>query len=292
MDHMVRASAANGMIRAFAVSARDVVEEARSAHNTFPVATAALGRLLCAALMMGDMLKSSGDLITLRIDGDGPLEGMIVTADPDGNVKGYVRNTDVIVPGRPDGHLNVGAAVGRGTLTVIRDMGLKDPYIGQVELHSGEIADDLTYYFAESEQVPSSVGLGVLLSRENMVEHAGGFIVQLMPGAEEEVISRLEKNIADLPCVTELLKEGMGPEEMLGRVLSGFDVDITADKKVYFKCSCSRERVERALMLIGDKELNELILEGKDIELKCEFCNKSYDFSLEDLKRIEEEIKK
>ena len=287
-DYMVRAAAANGQIRAFAVTAQGVVEEARKAHNTFPVATAALGRLMCASLMMGDMLKSEKDLITVRVDGDGPLGGIVVTADNSGNVKGYVKNTDVIVPAREDKHLNVGAAVGNGTLTVIRDMGLKEPYVGQVELHSGEIADDLTYYFAESEQVPSSVGLGVLLSKENTVRHAGGFIVQLMPGAEEGVISRLEQNIAELPYVTELLQRGLDPEGILKEVLYGFDIDMNGRNEVRFHCNCSRDRVERALMLLGKKELDEIIADGETIELKCEFCNKAYNFSINDLKKIRE----
>ena len=291
-DYMVRASAAGGQIRAFAVTARGVAEEARKAHNTFPVATAALGRLMCAALMMGDMLKSEKDLITVRVDGDGPLGGIVVTADNSGNVKGYVKNTDVIVPARPDKHLNVGAAVGNGTLTVIRDMGLKEPYVGQVALHSGEIADDLTYYYAESEQVPSSVGLGVLMSKENTVRHAGGFIVQLMPGAEENVISRLEQNIAGLPYVTELLQRGLNPEGMLKEVLYGFDVDMNGRREVHFHCNCSRERVERALMLLPQKELDEIISDGETIELKCEFCNKGYDFSINDLKKIRETVEK
>ena len=287
-DYMVRAAAAKGQIRAFAVTAQGVVEEARKAHNTFPVATAALGRLMCASLMMGDMLKSEKDLITVRVDGDGPLGGIVVTADNSGNVKGYVKNTDVIVPAREDKHLNVGAAVGNGTLTVIRDMGLKEPYVGQVELHSGEIADDLTYYFAESEQVPSSVGLGVLLSKENTVRHAGGFIVQLMPGAEEGVISRLEQNIAGLPYVTELLQRGLDPEGILKEVLYGFDIDMNGQSEVHFNCNCSRDRVERALMLLGKKELDEIIADGETIELKCEFCNKAYNFSINDLKKIRE----
>ena len=285
-DYMVRAHAADGQIRAFAITGKNLVEEARRAHNTFPVATAALGRLMCASLMMGDMLKSEKDLITVRIDGDGPLGGIVVTADNSGNVKGYVKNTDVIVPARPDHHLDVGTAVGQGTLTVIRDMGLKEPYVGQVALHSGEIADDLTYYYAESEQVPSSVGLGVLLSGENTVEHAGGFIVQLMPGAQESVISRLEQNIVGLPYVTELLQRGLTPEEMLKEVLYGFDVEINDTRRVRFKCGCSRDRVERALMLLGKKELDEIIADGESIELKCEFCNKGYWFNIVDLKRI------
>ena len=291
MDYMVRASAAGGQIRAFAVTGRGVVEKARAAHNTFPVATAALGRLLCAALMMGDMLKSEKDLITIRVDGDGPLGGIVVTADNAGHVKGYTKNTDVIVPARPDKHLNVGAAVGNGTLTVIRDMGLKEPYVGQVALHSGEIDDDLTYYFAESEQVPSSVGLGVLMSAENTVECAGGFIVQLMPGAEENVISRLEQNIAALPYVTELLKRGLDPEGILKEVLQGFEVSMNGTREVSFSCNCSRERVERALILLGKKELDDIIADGETIELKCEFCSRGYDFSIDDLKRIREMAK-
>lgn len=194
-DYMIRAVAANAQIRAFAVTARDLTETARKAHNTSPIATAALGRAMSGALMMADMLKGPRDLLTIQIDGDGPLQGLVVTADNQGHVKGYVKNTNVILPPNEQGHLNVGGAIGRGTLTVIRDMNLKDPYIGQIPLVTGEIAEDLTAYYAQSEQIPSSVGLGVLMNKENTVRRAGGFVVQLMPFADDEVISRLENNI-------------------------------------------------------------------------------------------------
>ncbi len=285
-DYMVRATAADNQIRAFAITARDTVEKAREAHNTFPVATAALGRLMCGALMMGDMLKGDKDLLTLKIDGDGPLEGIVVTADNKGNVKGYVKRPDVIIPARPDHHLDVGGAVGKGTLTVIRDMGMKEPYVGQVALHTGEIADDLTYYYAESEQIPSSVGLGVLMSKENHVAQAGGFVIQLMPGTGDDVITKLEENLKKMPYVTEMLEKGLSPEEMLNEILGGFEVTVNSSMPVQFKCNCSRERVEGALMLLNDVDLCEMINDGEQVELKCEFCNTSYKFSVDDLKRI------
>ncbi len=285
-DYLVRATAANAQIRAFAVRSGNTVEEARKAHHTTPVATAALGRLMSGALMMGDMLKNKEDLLTIRVDGDGPLGGILVTADREGNVKGYVKNEAVLIPNRADNHLDVGGAVGKGTLTVIRDMGLKEPYTGQIPLYSGEIADDLTYYFAESEQIPSSVALGVLVSGKGQVAQSGGFLIQLMPGAEEEVISTLENRLKGIRTITEMLSEGMGPEDMLNTVLNGLDVAFNGRQNVRFYCNCSRERVERALMLLGRKELEGMVSDGEDTELKCHFCNKAYHFSSEELKKL------
>ncbi len=285
-DYMVRATAADAFVRAFAVTTKNTAEEARKAHHTTPVATAALGRLMSGALMMGDMLKNKEDLLTIRVDGDGPLGGILVTADREGNVKGYVKNTAVIIPNREDNHLDVGGAVGKGTLTVIKDMGLKEPYTGQIPLYSGEIADDLTYYFAESEQIPSSVALGVLVSKEGSVARSGGFLIQLMPQAEEEVISMLEERLKGIKPVTEMLSEGMGPEDLLNTVLKGLDVKFNGRRNVRFYCNCSRERVERALMLLGRKELESMAVDEKDTELKCHFCNKSYHFSREELLKL------
>lgn len=285
-DYMVRATAANAQIRAFACTTRETVETARASHNTSPVVTAALGRLLSAGAMMGSMLKGDDELITLQIKGDGPIGGLTVTADMNGHVKGYANVPDVILPANAQGKLDVGGAVGAGVLSVIRDMGLKDPYVGQIELQTGEIAEDLTYYFATSEQVPSAVGLGVLMNKDNTVRQAGGFIVQLMPFAEESTISRLEENIKKINSVTDLLEEGHTPESLLEKVLDGFDMEINDKIPTEFYCNCSRERVERALISIGRKELNEMIQEGKPIEMNCHFCNKNYEFSVEELKEI------
>lgn len=285
-DYMVRATAANAQIRAFAATTKELVECARQAHDTSPVVTAGLGRLLTAGAMMGTMLKSDSDLLTLQIKGDGPVRGLTVTADGSGHVKGYAVEPQVILPANARGKLDVGGAVGNGTLSVIRDMGLKDPYVGQTALQTGEIGDDLTYYFATSEQVPSSVGLGVLMEKNNTVRCAGGFIVQLMPFAEEEVISRLEKNLSNITSVTALLDQGMTPEELLLRVLDGFEVEFTDKMPCSFTCNCSKERVEKALISIGKREIDEMIQEGKPIEVNCHFCNKNYTFDVEELKKI------
>ena len=285
-DYIIRATAANDQIRAFAAVTTEMVETAREHHNTSPVATAALGRLLTAGAMMGSMMKGEKDVLTLQIKAGGPLQGITVTADSQGNVKGYVGNPDVCIPANSKGKLDVAGAVGPGFLTVIKDMGLKEPYSGQVMLQTCEIAEDLTYYFATSEQVPSAVGLGVLMNKNNTVRQAGGFIVQLMPFAEEEVISRLEQNVQKINSVTNLLEEGHTPESLLEKVLEGFDVQINEKMDTRFCCNCSKERVAKALISIGRKELNEMIQEGKPIEMNCHFCNTNYNFTLEELKEI------
>ena len=284
-DYIVRATAAGGQIRAFAATTRDLVEEARRRHNTSPVATAALGRLLTAGVMMGSMMKNDTDVLTLQINGDGPLGGITVTADSQGNVKGYVQNPDVILPPK-NGKLDVGGAVGIGLLTVIKDMGLKEPYSGQTILVTSEIAEDLTYYFANSEQVPSSVGRGVLMEKDNTVKCAGGFIVQLMPFAEEKVISRLEENVGKITSVTKLLEEGYTPQQLLSDLTEGLDLEVTNTMPARFYCNCSKERVERAVASIGAKDIQEMIDEGKDIEVKCHFCNTAYNYSVDELKSI------
>ncbi|MBO4515029.1 MAG: Hsp33 family molecular chaperone HslO [Lachnospiraceae bacterium] len=286
-DYLVRATAADAQIRAFACTTRDTVEAARAAHNTSPVITAALGRLLSAGVMMGSMLKGD-DLLTLQVKGDGPVKGITVTADSMGHVKGYPIVPDVILPANSIGKLDVSGAVGAGTLTVIKDMGLKEPYSGQVALQTGEIAEDLTYYFAASEQVPSCVGLGVLMEKNNTVRQAGGFIVQLMPFATEEVISRLEENIKGLPSVTTMLDQGKTPEEILGTVLDGLDLQVTDQGLAAFQCDCSKERVERALISIGKAELQSMIDDGKEVEVSCQFCGKQYSFQPEELIRLRE----
>ena len=291
-DYLVRATAADAQIRAFAATTRQMVETARQKHDTSPVVTAALGRLLTAGSMMGSMLKGEEDLLTLQVTGDGPMGGMTVTADSKGHVKGYANEPQVILPANSQGKLEVGGAVGSGILRVIQDSGLKDPYVGQTVLQTGEIAEDLTYYFATSEQVPSSVGLGVLMERDNTVRQAGGFIVQLMPFAEEETISRLEQNLGKIRSVTSMLDEGLTPEELLGLVLEGMDIQFRDTCEVEFSCSCSKERVEKALISIGREEIDKMIADGEPIEVKCHFCNKGYQFSVQELEEIVEKCRK
>ncbi len=284
-DYIVRATAANGQVRAFAATTRELTETARQHHNTSPVATAALGRLLTAGAMMGSMMKNDTDMLTLQIRSGGPLAGITVTADSHANVKGYVLNPDVMLPPK-NGKLDVGGAVGVGLLQVIKDMGLKEPYSGQTVLVSSEIAEDLTYYFANSEQVPSSVGLGVLMEKDNTVKCAGGFIIQLMPFAEEKTISQLEENLKKVTSVTSLLDQGYTPEKLLEVLLGNLGLEITDTMETRFYCNCTKERVEQAVASIGRKEIQEMIEEGKDIEVKCHFCNTAYQYSVEDLKEI------
>ena len=285
-DYIVRAVAADSQIRAFAAVTTETVETARKDHNTSPVATAALGRLLTGGVMMGVMMKGENDILTLQIKGDGPINGITVTADSKGRVKGYAGNPQVLIPANSKGKLDVSGAVGNGILNVIKDMGLKEPYSGQVALQTGEIAEDLTYYFAVSEQVPSAVGLGVLMNKDNTVRQAGGFIVQVMPFAEESTIAKLEQNVQKIQSVTTLLEQGHTPESLLEQVLEGFDIEINDTIPTEFYCNCDKNRVEKALISIGRKELNELIQEGKEVELNCHFCNTNYVFSVEELKEI------
>ena len=285
-DYIVRATAADGEIRAFAATTRDLVEEARGAHNLSPVATAALGRLLTAAGMMGSMMKGEDDLLTIKIQGDGPIGGLTVTADAKGDVKGYAFNPSVMLPPNAQGKLDVGGALGVGVLSVIQDTGMKEPYVGQTILVSGEIAEDLTYYYATSEQIPTSVALGVLMNKENTVRQAGGFIIQLMPGASEEMISRLESRLAEISSITSLLDAGQSPEEILEHILGEFNLCITDRMDTRFTCSCDKARVEKALISIGKKDLQEMIDDGKPIEVNCHFCNKNYTFEVEELEEL------
>ena len=282
-DYMIRATAADGQIRAFAATTKEMVETAKNAHNTSPIATAARGRLMTAAAMMGSDLKGDGELLTIRIEGDGPIGGLLVTADGKGDVKGYAFNPDVMLPPNAQGKLDVGGSLGLGVLSVIKDIGLKEPYVGQTQLITGEIAEDLTYYFATSEQVPSSVALGVLMNKDNTVRQAGGFIIQLLPGASDEIIDRLEAKLSGISSITSLLDAGKTPEEILTDILGEFGLEILKKMPVQFHCDCERSRVEKAIISIGRKEIQDMIDEGKEIEVNCQFCNKHYKFSVDEL---------
>ena len=290
-DYIIKATAGKGSVRAFACLSTKTCEEARKAHNTSPVVSAALGRMLSAGLMMGSMMKNDKDLTTIKIEGSGPMKGVLVTADNKGGVKGYPFNPLVIIPPNSKGKLDVAEAIGVGILTVISDTGLKEPYVGQVELISGEIAEDIAYYYASSEQVPSAVALGVLMNKDNTVKAAGGFIIQLMPGADEEVIEKIEEKIGSIAPVTTLISEGKSPEDILKLILGDLDLEINEKIEAGFRCNCSRERIEKALISIGRKELETMVNENKPIEVGCHFCNKKYNFNVNDIEQILEEIK-
>lgn len=283
---MIRAIAAGGQVRAFAADTRETVEYARAAHNTSPVVTAGLGRLLTAGSMMGSMMKGERDVLTLKAEGSGPVGHYLVTADSHGNVKGYAANPDVILPANAAGKLDVAGSLGVGLLTVIKDLGLKEPYTGTCELITGEIADDITYYFATSEQTPSSVGLGVLMTKENTVNVAGGFIIQIMPDATEETISAVEEKITSITSVTGMLEKGMTPEDILQYILGDLELEILDRTEVAFVCDCSKEKVSKALAAINKEDLQGIIDDGEDIEIKCHFCNKTYGFSVEEMEKM------
>ena len=285
-DYVIRAVAAEGEVRAFACTTKNLVEKARLHHDSMPVVTAALGRLLSAGSMMGLMMKGEDDKLTLQIRGDGPIGGIVVTADSKARVKGYAFNPDVDIPLKAEGKLDVGKAIGNGELTVIRDLGLKEPYIGRTKLISGEVAEDLTYYYASSEQVPSVVALGVLVERDYSVKRAGGFIIQLMPGASEATIDAIEKKIPMVTSVTGMLDEDMTPEEILTFILEDLGVEITDKVETSFVCDCNKERVEQVLLSIGEKELNALYEEAKPVELCCQFCGKKYEFTTKEIKKL------
>ena len=285
-DYIVRATAADHQLRAFAVTSKDIVEKAREIHNTSPVATAAIGRLLTAASMMGSMMKGEKDVLTLQIECGGPIGGITVTADSNADVKGYVNNPNVILPPNAQGKLDVSGALGPGFLNVIKDIGLREAYNGQTHLVSGEIAEDLTYYFATSEQVPSSVGLGVLMDKDNHVRQAGGFIIQVMPDTDDEVIDKLEARLGEVHSVTEMLDKGMTPEDILNYVLEGMDVEILETVPTQYKCDCSFERVSKVIASLGKKELQEMIDDGKPVEVNCQFCGSHYKFDTEQLKEF------
>ncbi len=285
-DYIVRATAAEGQIRAFAVTSRQMAEDARRFHDTSPVITAALGRLLSGAAMMGSMMKGEKDLLTIQIQCGGPARGLTVTADAAGHVKGFPSVADVSLPPNAQGKLDVGGALGLGVMSVIRDMGLKEPYVGQIALQTGEIAEDLTYYFATSEQIPSAVGLGVLVEADGSVRQSGGFIIQLMPFTADDVVDRLEKKITRIASVTEMLEAGNTPEEMLQIILGESGLEITDTLETGFHCDCSRERIERALSTLSRKDLDDIIRDGEGIEVKCQFCNKAYRFETDELKKL------
>ena len=284
-DYIVRATAADGQIRAFAAYTKDVVEEARRRHNTSPTATVALGQLLTAGTMMGAMMKNDTDILTLQIRCDGPLGGLTVTADNQGNVKGYAVHPDVDVPVK-NGQINVADALDLGVLNVIKDMGLKEPYVGQTILETSEIAKDLTYYYMNSEQVPSSVGLGVLMNKDNTVKCAGGFIIQLMPFAEDATIDKLEENLKNVTSVTELLDHGCTPEGLLEALLGNLGIEVLDTLPTQLHCNCSKERVEKAVASVGREDLQAMIDDGEDIEVKCDFCNSTYKYTVDELKEI------
>ncbi len=291
-DYMVRGTAADGFVRAFAVTTRGVTEHARNAHHLSPVASAALGRTMAGALMMGAMMKGEKDIVTIQFEGDGPMGGITVTADSQGTVKGFVGNPDVLLPPNQFGKLDVGGAVGNGVLRVIKDIGLKEPYSGEVDIQNGEIAQDLTYYFAASEQVPSVVALGVLVNREDYsIRESGGYILQVMPGCPDEVIDQLEKRCAESASVTELLKNGETPESILEKLLGDLDLQILDQMPVKFACNCSRERVSKVLLAMGDKNLTELIDEGQPVTLNCHFCNTDYTFEIPEIEALREQAK-
>lgn len=291
-DYIVRATAADGQIRAFAATTREMAEEGRRRHGTSPVATAALGRLMTAGAMMGSMLKGEKDMLTLQIKGSGPIGSITVTADAAANVKGYVQEPGVMLPANAAGKLDVSGAIGEGMLTVIKDMGLKEPYSGQTVLQTGEIAEDLTYYFATSEQVPSAVGLGVLMEKDNTVKQAGGFIIQLMPFASDDIVDKLEEKIGRMQSVTAMFEAGMTPEQLLLELLGEFGLDILQTVPTGFYCNCDKKRVEKAIISIGKKDIREMIHDGKSIEVMCHFCNTPYTFSVEELMEIEKRAMK
>jgi len=288
-DYILRATAADLKIRAFAIRSTELVEYARQRHNTSPVATAALGRLLSGGAMMGVMMKGEKDVLTLQMKGDGPIEGLTVTADSHGNVKGYPGNPNVIIPVNYAGKLDVGAAIGYGELIVIKDLGMKEPYVSQTPLGTSEVAEDLTFYFAKSEQTPSSVALGVLMNPDNTVAQAGGFIIQVMPGIDEELVEQLEKRITAITSVTEMMEQGMGPREILESILGDMDLKIIDEIPTQFACDCSKSKVSRALIAMGKAELQSILDDGEEIEVKCHFCNTNYVYTIPEIKFLLEQ---
>jgi len=288
-DYIVRGIGCQGKIRAFAATTRELVETARIRHNSSPIVTVALGRLLTGGAMMGTMMKNDTDLLTIKIQADGPIGSMTVTADTKGNVKGFAAHPDVMLP-LSNGKLDIAGALGIGVLQVIKDIGLREPYVGDTILVTSEIGDDLTYYFATSEQIPSSVALGVLMNKDNTVQQAGGFIIQLMPGADEEVLNQLENRIAKIHSITDFLEQGMTPEQILAHLLSGMDFELLDKIDTRFYCNCSKERVSKAVMSVGRNELLAMIEDNEPIEVNCHFCNSHYHFDVSELRAMLEAI--
>ena len=285
-DTLIQGMAANNQVRFFSAYTRELVETARQFHNTSPVATAALGRLLTAGSIMGSMCKNDSDILTIRIQCSGPIGGVTEKANSHAQVKGYVNTPGVMLPPNAKGKLDVGNALGLGVLSVIKDIGLKEPYVGQANLVSGEIAEDLTYYFATSEQIPTSVALGVLMNKDNTVRHAGGFIIQLMPFADEQIISNLEKRLADFNSITALMDEGLTPKHMMEKFFDGYDIEYTNEITPLYQCDCSKDRVYKAVMSVGRKDIEDMISDGKPIQVECHFCNKVYTFDIAELKSM------
>ena len=289
-DYIIKGLAAGNEIRFLAAYTRASVEEARRIHNTSPLCSAALGRLLTGGALMGAMCKNESDVLTLKVAGDGPIKSITVTADAASNVKGIIYNNSVDLPLKDNGHLDVGGGIGNGILTVIRDEGVSEPYVGQTSLVTGEIGEDLTYYFAESEQIPTSVGLGVLIDKDLSIKHAGGFIIQMLPFSSEATVTKLEKRLSEISSVTDFFNSGKSPEDMmrsiLGEEVFGEDISIEETRPTAYHCNCSRKRVTKALISIGKKELKSMIDDNKPVNLHCDFCNTDYEFSIPEIQYI------
>ncbi|MCR5701631.1 MAG: Hsp33 family molecular chaperone HslO [Lachnospiraceae bacterium] len=285
-DTLITGMAADNQVRFFCSYAKELTETARTLHNTSPVATAALGRLLTAGAMMGNMCKNASDVLTLQIRCDGPIGGLLVTSNAQSEVKGYVHNPDVMLPPNSIGKLDVGGALGNGTLSVIKDIGLKEPYVGQTALTSGEIAEDLTYYFATSEQIPTSVALGVLMNKDNTVRHAGGFIIQLLPFAQDKLITDLEDRLNNFSSITKLMDNGMTPTDIINELFKDYSINFTNSTTPCYKCDCSKERTYKAVMSIGKAEIEKIIDDKEPIDVECHFCKKSYHFDIDELKTM------
>lgn len=285
-DYVIRGLAGDGQIRTFAASTRELTEEARKRHNSSPVVTAALGRLMTAAAILGIQCKEDSDKLTLKIKGDGPVEALYAVSNNRGEIKGFAQNPQVLLHARPDGKLDVGGAVGKGELTIIRDLGLKEPYVGTCSLVSGEIAEDLTQYFFQSEQTPSSVSLGVLMNKDNTVAQAGGFMLQLLPNCPEELAVALEQKVLEAPPVTSWLSQGLGAREILEALLGDFGLELTESRDVSFRCDCSREKMESVLLGLGRHDLLDLMVSQETVEVHCDYCNTTYRFERPELKAL------
>lgn len=291
-DYVIHGTACDGQVLAFACQTAGIVREARERHHLSKVASAALGRAMSAAVMMGCELKAEQETISLQIQGNGPLGGVYATCDGAGHVRGYVDHPETDLPLNAKGKLDVGGAIGVGVLSIVKDMGLKEPYVGSTHLVTSEIAEDLAYYFAESEQIPSAVGLGVLVHPDGQIWTSGGFLIQLMPGASDETADKLQERVEHFPQLTKFLAEGHTPEDVLDSLLEGMDLQLMGKEEVCFQCSCSREKVRKALGSVGEKELEGFIAAGEPIEMTCHYCNEHYTFSVDEMKELLQELKK